>query len=497
MSLQPTGGSLVDRVVDLCCWAESALDGDEAARVAAIRERASGPLRVAIAGRVKAGKSTLLNAILGELLAPTDAGECTRIITWYRHGLGYAVNAHLTNGTTAPLAHRRSEGTLEIDLDGIEPSSVEAIEVTVPTRRLEALTLIDTPGLEGLDEDSSRRTSEFLGISDEGASDVDAVIYLVRHFHRRDAEFLEAFHERIIARPSPVNAIAVLSRADELGAARLDALDSAAAIAGRYAEDPLIRRLCATVLPLAGLLAESGRTLSEAEFTDLRTVARTDPDELASMLLSVDRFCDERYSVLEADRRRSLLQRFGLFGVRFAVDGLLEGRIDNADQLARVMVEASGIGPLFELLDRHLGRRARALKARSALVSLRTLTLRSVGEPDPSLLELRRRIEELEANAHELDELRLVHLVLSRSVEFGDAQSSEIETLLSGAAPAVRLGFDQEAEPGLLAETILQRIESWRRRLESPLAEPAMREACSIVVRSYEALHAEVAAADG
>ena len=41
-------------------------------------------LRVAIAGRVKAGKSTLLNALVGERLAATDAGECTRIVTWYR-----------------------------------------------------------------------------------------------------------------------------------------------------------------------------------------------------------------------------------------------------------------------------------------------------------------------------------------------------------------------------------------------------------------------------
>ena len=36
------------------------------------------PLRVAIAGKVKAGKSTLLNALVGEAIAPTDAGECTR-----------------------------------------------------------------------------------------------------------------------------------------------------------------------------------------------------------------------------------------------------------------------------------------------------------------------------------------------------------------------------------------------------------------------------------
>src|SRR6478736_7221485 len=36
------------------------------------------PLRLAVAGRVKAGKSTLVNALVGRLVAPTRAGECTK-----------------------------------------------------------------------------------------------------------------------------------------------------------------------------------------------------------------------------------------------------------------------------------------------------------------------------------------------------------------------------------------------------------------------------------
>ena len=48
------------------------------------RRRLDLPVQVAIAGKVKVGKSTLLNALVGEELAPTDASECTRIVTWYR-----------------------------------------------------------------------------------------------------------------------------------------------------------------------------------------------------------------------------------------------------------------------------------------------------------------------------------------------------------------------------------------------------------------------------
>ena len=48
---------------------------------------------------VKAGKSTLLNAIIGEEVAPTDAGECTKVIIWYRHGATPRLTMQLRDGT--------------------------------------------------------------------------------------------------------------------------------------------------------------------------------------------------------------------------------------------------------------------------------------------------------------------------------------------------------------------------------------------------------------
>ena len=79
--------SLVESISALLDRASAqASDDGVRERLAEARSRLHGPLRLAIAGKVKAGKSTLLNALVGEQVAPTDAGECTRVVTWYRDG---------------------------------------------------------------------------------------------------------------------------------------------------------------------------------------------------------------------------------------------------------------------------------------------------------------------------------------------------------------------------------------------------------------------------
>ena len=85
------------------------------ARLDARRARLDEPLRVAIAGKVKAGKSTLLNALVGEELAPTDAGECTRIVTWYRDGPTYRGHRCTSrDGAAEPRPFNRVAGAMRV-----------------------------------------------------------------------------------------------------------------------------------------------------------------------------------------------------------------------------------------------------------------------------------------------------------------------------------------------------------------------------------------------
>ncbi len=64
----------------------------------------------------------------------------------------------------------------------------------------------------------SRPARRPLLTADDGAPSVaDAVLYLLRHAHASDVRFLEAFHDDELAKGTPVNAVGVLSRADEIG----------------------------------------------------------------------------------------------------------------------------------------------------------------------------------------------------------------------------------------------------------------------------------------
>ena len=117
-SIETPAVPLVDRVRHLVARAGAAYDGHAAgeAVVRGLAARLDEPLRVAVAGRVKSGKSTLLNALVGQPLAATDAGECTRLVTWYRHGTTYRAFVQARGGSAGarpprPQRRRRSAST--------------------------------------------------------------------------------------------------------------------------------------------------------------------------------------------------------------------------------------------------------------------------------------------------------------------------------------------------------------------------------------------------
>jgi hypothetical protein len=466
---------------------------DRPSTIAQLRDqidRLDEPLRVAIAGKVKAGKSTLLNALVGEQIAPTDAGECTRVVTWYRDAPSPRVTLVPRTGAPRQLPLTRTDGRLEFDLRGSNPEDVDRLLVDWPSRSLRTTTLIDTPGIASLSTHVSARSVALLAPDDQ-PSDADAVIYLMRHLHATDVRFLESFYDQIGASAAVVNTVAVLSRADEIGAGRLDAMMSARQVARRYRAEPKVRQLCQTVVAVTGLLAETARTLRQAEFSALSELAQMSRADLDFLLLSADRFATAQApSALPAETRSALVARFGLFGVRLATTLIRQGYRDPAG-LAEELVRRSGLDELRTVLATQFTERRDVLKARSALLLVERI-LRE--QPRPEAHHLASDVERILAGAHEFRELRLLAELRAPHVTLPPDARSDAERLLGahGASTHKRLGLTPDADPGQLREAVIAALARWQRRAESPLSDRAASDRARVVVRSCEGMLARL-----
>ncbi|MHA7281121.1 dynamin family protein [Arthrobacter sp. MDT2-2] len=444
------------------------------------------PLRVAVAGMVKAGKSTLLNAIIGEEIAPTDTGECTRIVTWYRHAATPRITAYPVEGDPRVLPLKRVDGRLVFDLGGQRADDVDRLVVEWPAENLRHMTLIDTPGIASLSAEVSDRSTRFLTPQD-APSEADAVIYLMRHLHGSDLKFLEAFRDTSAASSGTVNALAVLSRADEVGSGRLDSLISASRIADRYRTDPSLKSLVLDVLPMAGLLAQSARTLRQVEYESFVALAALGKAERDRMLLSADRFVGGSTAIgIPPEDAARLLDRFGMFGLRLG-PALVRGGTSNPTALAHELARRSGLDHLMTLVTRQFGARATALRVRTALTGLEALVRSNPRESGAGLLA---GVERVKTNAHEINELRLLSALRSGGVPLPARVTDEAERLVGGSGTGAleRLALSSGADAEDVRSASLGTLHRWRVLAENPLTDRGALEACQVVLRSCEEL---------
>ncbi len=479
-----------DRVVQ---EALGVYDDDDAARevLNTCSRRLHEPLRLAVAGMVKAGKSTLLNALIGEQIAPTDAGECTRTITWYRHSETPRVQVHLRDGgPVRRMPIRRDHGRLVLEVPGLKAEDISWIEVEWPSASLRSTVLIDTPGIASASTQTSARSTAFL-TPGNAPSAADAIIYLLRHVHASDVGFLEAFRDTAAGATQTVNALAVLSRADEVGSGRVDSLLSAARIAERYRVDGELRSLALDIIPVAGLLAESARTLREAEFAAFRELAKLDRFDRDRMLVSVDRFTASTALVgLPSAERRALVDRFGIFGVRLGAL-LVRGGADSSSVLAERLLQQSGLVGVQRFVDTHFRARSDVLKVRGVLHEVEAIIREKPRGGTGLLLS---RIEQIGASTHALRELSLLARARTGTLPLPAAEADEAERLVGGGGPAwrERLAMPKlahESEAQVLVDDLLRR---WHTRAQSPFSERDTVAVCRTVIRSIEEIASEV-----
>src|SRR5437762_10311562 len=166
---QHVAGPLSAAVATLCQRLQPQVGERTAAGFREVLRRLSAPLQVAVAGRIKSGKSTLVNALIGRRVAPTDVGECTRLVTRFQYGTVDRVEVVFQDGRKQVLPFDAG-GVIPSDLD-VDFEQVSHLEAYLTNAVLRDLTVIDTPGLGSLDAASVSRTELLLGAAREDDGD--------------------------------------------------------------------------------------------------------------------------------------------------------------------------------------------------------------------------------------------------------------------------------------------------------------------------------------
>jgi hypothetical protein len=278
---------------------------------------------------------------------------------------------------------------------------------------------------------------------------VDAVVFLLRTLNAADIALLKQIGDLVGGSAGALGMIGVASRADEIGAGRIDAMLSANDVATRFTSELDRTGICQAVVPVSGLLALTARTLRQSEFAALQKLAGVEPAALNKAMLSADRFVrDDPTLPVDSATRAQLLDRFGMFGLRISL-ALLRAGVDDADSLAADLLERSGLVALREVIDQHFAQRSDQLKSHTALVALRRFVQR---HPTPATPRILADIEPLLADTHAFEELRLLSQLRSRPTTLTEDEMASLRRIIggSGTGAASRLGLNAErrASPG-------------------------------------------------
>ncbi|GAA0965911.1 hypothetical protein GCM10009555_006480 [Acrocarpospora macrocephala] len=454
-----------DRLRDLCGTTIAKLaDPGLRDRVHQVRVRLDAPLKIAVAGAVSSGKSTLVNALLGLPVAPVDAGECTRVVTQYEYGPDDGrVEVECEDGRT--VVTRLAPGhRLPADL-GVPIDLVRRVRVHLASEALRAITVVDTPGMNTTTVENERAARRMLFGTDQDDDHAQALIYVLRYVQAFDDTTLAEFRGLTEAcGMTCVNTLAVLSQIDRRGDED-DPWPTARRLAVKAYAD--LRASVFDVVPVIGLLAETAGTgaLGPAELDGLAALAALDAADLEFLLLDLDDLADSPDSPLAPEVARRLIRHLHRYGLRTAITHSAE----DPEALRQTLLDKSGFGVGARTGTvaggiAHFARRADQLKALAAITQLRRVSRAPAFGSDLAVLDgLAAELDETKPIAAGLHGLRIfaaVEAVARGQLVLAEDMQNELFQLARSDDPAEQLGVPAPEVP----EAARRATERWRAR---------------------------------
>jgi small GTP-binding protein len=192
---------------------------DSLVRVAELQERLVGErFHLAILGQFKRGKSTLLNALLGEPLLPTGIVPLTSLPTFLRAGKTRTVRVVFQEGSESAFPDLTLDQGRDVLARHVTEKEnpknrlgVESVEVEHPAAILRAgVVLIDTPGIGSTLKHNTEATLQFL-------PQCDAALFVVSAdppMTEVEKEFLEAVQVKVAKLCFVMNKVDYLTEAE-------------------------------------------------------------------------------------------------------------------------------------------------------------------------------------------------------------------------------------------------------------------------------------------
>ncbi len=372
---------------------------NRAAQLRSVAAQAMQPFNVAVTGRMKTGKSTLINALVGEPVALSDVEEATATVNWLTYGKGEQTRqflVHWNDGRTEPLDRERlaewAGKTAEV-IDRVRHTGW--LQFFADVEVLREFQIIDTPGTGSAVDAHEEVAQEFLNphlfaTSFSEGKKADAIIYVVPPVGREsDEDNLRLFSSGRLPDAGPYNSVCVLHKWDAIDAE--DPFVAAVEKADRLAEQ-LVGDVAA-VIPVSGPLALAARHAPESWIGELLALLNAiSPQDRIRSLRTSDRWDrDEQRSV----HRCAYPLPWASF--QLIVRVLAEAECMSVPEAREVLLHKSGIARLESFLrDRFF--------YQSAIIKRRQTLRRAADLLTPALVDLRKMTESLERDARMMED---------------------------------------------------------------------------------------------
>ena len=191
-----------------------------------LADAAPGPFRIAIVGRMKTGKSTLINTLIRRPLVITGVEEATATINIVSYGTEEQSREFVVvwrNNRAEPfpidLLPEHWVGKTSEVIERIR--KVRHLQLFVDEDQLKEYDLVDTPGNGSAVEGHEDVAKEYLrpeAIEDslKEARKADAIVYVMTFARESDEDALAVFGSGRIASSDPYNSICVIHKWDDL-----------------------------------------------------------------------------------------------------------------------------------------------------------------------------------------------------------------------------------------------------------------------------------------